>query len=173
MASSEIWVNSDGLEVRFGSEKATLRLGGKLKTFGALSEIRLKILGANVPATDAPIDKKVSIPTNSYIDAVTSQLFVDTTFTSGGSATLDIGLMNDDGDGTYSTLDDNGIDAAIAVATLAADYDTVPNGAQMGTSPVNSTTATLPLVPSYGYNTAAFTAGAATLVLRYRAPVTS
>ena len=134
MAATEIWVNDDGLEVRFGTEKATLRLGGRLSTYGAMSEARVKILGAKVPATDAPIDKKVTIPTNSYLDAVTSQLFVDTVFASGGSATLDIGLMNDDGDGTYSTLDDNGIDDAIAVGTLAVDYDTVPNGAQMGTS---------------------------------------
>jgi len=173
MAATEIWVNDDGLEVRFGTEKATLRLGGRLSTYGAMGEARVKILGAKVPATDAPIDKKVTIPTNSYLDAVTSQLFVDTVFASGGSATLDIGLMNDDGDGTYSTLDDNGIDAAIAVGTLVVDYDTVPNGAQMGTTPVNSTTATLPLVLSHGYNTAAMTAGAATLVLRYRPPVTS
>jgi len=173
MSATELWVNSDGLEVRFGSEKATNRLGGSLSTYGAMQEVRVKILGTKVPSTDAPIDKKVTIPTNSYLDAVTSQLFVDTTFTSGGSATLDIGLMNDDGDGTYSTLDDNGIDAAIAVGTLVLDYDTVPNGAQMGTSPVNSTTATLPLVLSHGYGTAAFTAGAATLVLRYRPPVTS
>jgi len=173
MSATEIWVNNDGLEVRFGSEKATLRLGGKLSVYGAMKEIRIKILGASIPAADAPIDKKVTIPSNSYLDAVTSQVFVDTVFASGGSATLDIGLMNDDGDGTYSTLDDNGIDAAIAVGTLALDYDTVLNGAQMGTSPVNSTTATLPLVPSYGYNTAAFTAGAATVVLRYRPPVTS
>jgi len=167
-----VWVNDDGLDVRFGSSKADLRLGGRVKTFGAMQEVRIKILGANVPTADAPIDKSVTIPTNSYLDAVTSQLFVDTSFV-GSTATLDIGLMNDDGDGTYSTLDDNGIDAAIAVATLVADYDTVPDGAQMGTSPVNSATATLPLVPSYGYNTAAFTAGAATLVLRYRPPVTS
>ena len=81
--------------------------------------------------------------------------------------------MDDDGDGTFSTNDDNGIDAAIAVATLVADYDTVPDGALMGTSPVNGAVAALPLFPSYGYNSAAFTAGAATLVLRYRAPVTS
>jgi len=173
MAATEIWVNDDGLEVLFGTEKATLRLGGRLSTYGAMGEARVKILGAKVPSTDAPIDKKVTIPTNSYLDAVTSQLFVDTVFASGGSATLDIGLMNDDGDGTYSTLDDNGIDAAIAVGTLVVDYDTVPNGAQMGTTPVNSTTATLPLAISHGYNTAAFTAGAATLVLRYRPPVTS
>jgi|TARA_Y100000296_G_scaffold80058_1_gene104900 hypothetical protein len=170
-----VWSNDDGLDVRFGTSKATLRLGGRLKTFGAMQECRVKILGTSVPASasETPIDKKVTIPSNSYLDAVTSQLFVDTAFTSGGSATLDIGIMNDDGDGTYSTNDDDGIDAAIAVATLALDYDVVPDGALMGTSPVNSTTATLPLAISYGYNTAAFTAGAATLVLRYRPPVTS
>ena len=171
-----VWSNDDGLDVRFGTSKADLRLGGKLSTYGAMSEIRVKILGTSVPAQGTVaanvIDKKVTIPTNSYLDAVTSQLFVDTAFTSGGSATLDIGLMAEDGDGTYTVLDDDGIDAAIAVGTLVLDYDTVPNGAQMGTSPVNAATG-LPMAISYGYNTAALTAGAATLVLRYRPPVTS
>tara|TARA_R110000744_G_scaffold253939_1_gene369630 strand:+ start:49 stop:573 length:525 start_codon:yes stop_codon:yes gene_type:complete len=172
-----VWVNNDGLEVRFGSSKADLRLGGRLSTFGAMQELRVKILGTSVPAQGTVIanvlDKKVTFPSNSYLDAVTTQLYVDTAFTSGGSATLDIGTMGDDGDGTYTVIDDDGIDAAIAVATLALDFDVVPNGAQMGTSPVNGVSAAQPIAIAYGFNAAAFTAGAATLILKYRPPVTS
>ena len=97
---------------------------------------------------------------------------MDTAFTSGGSATLDLGLMNDDGDGTYSTLDDNGIDAALAVASLVADARVACNGAQVNTSPANSADATLPTVFSYGYNTAAFTAGRGRLIIKWRPTVT-
>jgi hypothetical protein len=172
-----VWVNNDGLEVRFGSSKADLRLGGRLKTFGSMRELHVKIVGTSVPVQGTVIanviDKKVTIPSNSYIDTVGSQFIVDTAFV-GATATLDIGTMGDDGDGTYTVIDDDGIDAAIAITAIDAVDDTIAvNGAQMGTSPVNAVNASLPIAISYGYNTAALTAGVGTLILKYRPPVTS
>jgi hypothetical protein len=158
------WVNNDGLEVLFGGSKAEHRKGGDINTSGALNEVRVLLTGTDVPSTDAPIDKRITLPSGAYIDEVV--LNVTTAFTSGGSATLDIGLMLDDNDGTYSTSDDNGIDAAIAVATLADNFRVVCNGAQINTTVTDSTNG-LPLVVSYGYNTAAFTAGVGELVIRY------
>jgi hypothetical protein len=168
MSATELWVNNDGMEVRFGSEKAAVSKGGNMVAGdGNLHEVRATITGTNVPAADAPIDKKVALPVGAYIEEAI--LYVKTAFTSGGSATLDIGLMNDDGDGTFSTLDDNGIDAAIALTAIDAIDDRIAtDGAQINTSPANSTNAALPMVISYGYNTAAFTAGEADLVIRYR-----
>lgn len=165
-----VWNNSDGLDVLFGLSAADLSRGGHTVHFGEFLETTLDIVGTKVPATDAPVDKYVAIPPGAYIESAT--LIVDTAFTSGGSATLDVGLMNDDGDGTYSTSDDNGIDAAIAVGTLALDVRIACNGAQINTSPANSTNAALPLVFSFGYNTAAFTAGRARLVVKWRKAVT-
>lgn len=159
------WVNDDGLEVRFGSSKSTAYKGGQLSVFGDEQEVRVTITGTDVPSTDAPIDKKVMIPSGAYI--AEAYLNVTTAFTSGGSATLDIGLMLDDNDGTYSTSDDNGIDAAIAVATLVDNYSVSCDGAQVGTTVTDGTNG-LPLVVSYGYNTAAFTAGVAELVIKYK-----
>ncbi len=167
MSTTELWVNSDGLEVRFGSEKAAAHKGGRMiSADGQLHEVEVTITGTAVPSTDAPVDKYVAIPPNSYIEEAI--FVVDTTFTSSGSATLDLGTMNVDGDGTFSTLDDDGIDNALAVAALTADARVVCNGAQINTSPTNSTDASLPMVISYGYNTAAFTAGKGKLIIRYR-----
>jgi hypothetical protein len=159
------WVNSDGLEVLYGSSKSAMRSGGEVKHSGSLREIVLTINGADVPAADAPIDKRITIPSGAWVDEAV--LNVTTAFTSGGSATLDIGLMLDDADGTYSTSDDNGIDAAIAVATLVDNYRVVCDGAQCETNVTDGSNG-LPLVVSYGYNTAAFTAGVATLTIKYR-----
>jgi len=158
-------VNSDGLEVRYGTSKATELKGGDLKTFGDLQQVRLTITGTEVPTTDAPIDKKVTIPSGSYIESAILTVGA-TAFTSGGSATLDVGTMLDDGDGTYSTKDDNGIDAAIAVGTLVANVRIVCNGAQINT--IVSSSDGLPLPVSAGFNTAAFTAGLAELVISYK-----
>ena len=159
------WVNSDGLEVLFGSSKSVMRPGGETNHAGSVRELHFTITATDVPATDAPIDKRLTIPSGAYIDEAI--INVTTAFTSGGSATLDIGLMLDDGDGTYSTSDDNGIDAAIAVGTLVDNYRVAMNGAQINTTVTDSTKG-LPLAVSYGYNTAVFTAGVADVVIRYR-----
>jgi len=158
------WVNNDGLEVRFGSSKAESYKGGQLSTMSDSQELRIAITGTDVPSTDAPVDKKVAIPSGAYIESAT--LVVTTAFTSGGSATLDIGLMTDDNDGTYSTKDDDGIDAAIAVASLSDNASIACNGALVGTTVTDSNG--LPMPVSYGYGTAAFTAGVAELVIKYK-----
>ena len=164
MSTSEIWVNGDGLEVRFGSEKATKRKGGETNAAGDSHEVRLTITGTDVPSTDAPVDKKVLIPSGAYIESAT--FVVSTAFTSSGSGTLDIGLMTDDNDGTYSTKDNDGINVALAVATLIADASIACNGALVGTTVTDS--AGLPMPISYGYNTAVFQAGVGELVIKYK-----
>ena len=165
MAASEIHVNADGLEVRYGSEKSTARKGGETNHAGDENEVRITITGTEVPSTDAPVDKKVTLPSGCYIEEAV--LVVTSAFTSGGAATLDIGLMLDDNDGTYSTKDDDGIDAAIAVGSLSADARIVCNGALVNTTVTDSVNG-LPLPISVGYGTAAFTAGSAELVIRYK-----
>lgn len=166
MSATEKWLNNDGLEVRFGSEKRAVHLGGSPKTYGDLQELRVTINGADVPTTDAPVDKKLALPPGAYIESAT---FVVTAAFVGATGQLDLGLMNDDGDGTFSTLDDDGLDAVIAVTAIdAIDDRIVCDGAQINTSPVNSTDATLPMVVSAGYQTAAFTAGSGELIIKYR-----
>lgn len=160
-----VWTNNDGLNIRFGLEKGEVGKGGELPSDGDIIVAKFKILGASVPATDTPIETipEAGIPDNVYLDSV--DLFVTTTFV-GATATLDIGLFGDNNDGTYSTVDDNGIVAASAVAALVAGAKITGAGALIGT--VLAGTGNRPLYVSSGYNTAAFTAGEADLVVRYR-----
>jgi hypothetical protein len=98
------------------------------------------------------------IPAGSYITK--ASLVVTTAFTSGGSATLGVGLQEADG----TIIDADGIDAAVAVADLAVNKAVVCNGALVGgTATVGADNSYLSLV----YGTAAFTAGAAKLVIEY------
>lgn len=161
------WVNDDGLIVRFGTEKGTAPKAGVRSTLGDTNQVRVKIVGTDVPATDAPVEEVpvVALPDGAKITSAT--LYVNTAFTSGGSATLDLGVFNDDGDGTYSANDADGIDAAIAVAALTANAVIACNGALVGGAPLAGTS-DRPVYVSYGYNTAAFTAGEADLVIEYR-----
>ena len=159
------WVNDDGLVVRFGTEQGTADKAGSPRTAGDVSELVVKITGTDVPSTDAPVSTQVGIPDGAYLMSAT--LYVSTAFTSGGAATLDIGLFNDDGDGTYSANDADGIDAAIAITAIDADDDEIAcDGALVGTTLAG--TGDRPLYVSYGYGTAAYTAGEAELVIQYR-----
>ena len=151
------WTNEDGLQVRFDLERSAPRVDGS-------TSAKERLLIVDVPDATAIADTDTAAPTNldeAYLPAgayVTEAIFyVDTAFTSGGSAVLDIGLKQADG----TNIDDDGIDSAIAVASLTVRSGTACDGA---------------LLPSkmqydsyvmFTYDTAAFTAGAGRLVIKY------
>jgi hypothetical protein len=93
---------------------------------------------------------------------------VKTAFTSGGSAVLDIGLYTDDGDETSTALDDDGIDSAVAVASLGADVVISCDGAFIGVKNVGANK----VYVVFTYDTAAFTAGVGVLRVKYIRPST-
>ena len=99
------------------------------------------------------------LPAGSII--VNADLVVTTPFTSGGSATLTIGTYNAAG----SAIDADGIDNAIALTAIDADGDVVQcDGAQVsGLVTVGGAAAYV----GWNYGTAAFTAGAAKLIIEY------
>ena len=152
-----IWNNDDGLEVRFGIDRATAAPTGatsaeeKVHVFDIADATDLGDTDTAVVSGDAAFIPAGAIVKDAY-------LVVDTAFTSGGSAVLDLGLKKADG----TNIDDDGIDAAIALTAIDADDDVIAcAGALVGTRLAND---------SYvmaTYDTAAFTAGAAKLVIKY------
>jgi hypothetical protein len=169
MGTNEYWTNSDGLNVRFGLEKATAHKEGRLSTMGNTHQHVTKITGTSVPSSDGLVSTHpvAGIPDGAHIVAAT--LHVRTAFTSTGAATLTLGLWNDDGDGTFSVNDADGIDAAIAITAIDADGDQIAcDGAKVGSGAgALAGTGDRPLYVSYAYGVAAFTAGEADLVIEY------
>jgi hypothetical protein len=153
------YTNADGLFVITNNAQGAARDNGlnaqngvKTMVFELKDATKLGTSDVNPQPNDA------FIPAGSYITK--ASLVVTTAFTSGGSATLGIGLQQADG----SIIDADGIDAAIAVADLAANKAVVCNGALVGgTATVGAANAYMSVV----YGTAAFTAGAAKLVIEY------
>lgn len=150
------WTNEDGLLIRFDVEQGAVALDGSTSA----KEVTLEVAVADATTlTDA--DTAVEAGDRPFIPAGAvikdAYFVVDTAFTSGGSAVLDLGLKEADG----STIDDDGLDAAIAVAALTVNSVTVGNGAL-----VPSKTA-VDSYPTITYDTAAFTAGAGKLVIKY------
>ena len=157
------WTNSDGLVVRFGTEKGTEKESGSTEANVHRTLVHKFAFGdiANTDVTAADPESPF-IPADSVITRAT--LYVTTAFV-GATGVLDIGLKIADGTNT----DDDGIDAAIAVTALDAIGDTINcNGAYV--SSAGNLTGLRITADQYimtTWDTAAFTAGAATLVVEY------
>jgi len=152
-----IWTNEDGLEVRFGIDRATSAPTGgtsaeeKIHVFDIADATEIASVDGDAADGDAAVIPAGAIIKDAY-------LVVDTAFTSGGSATLDIGLKTLDG----GTVDTDVVDAAIALADIDAVDDVIAcDGSVIGTRLAEDRAITI------SYNTAAFTAGAAKLVVKY------
>lgn len=127
-------------------------------------KIQFDYLDANsgLPAINSSAGANASvpqIPAGSLIVEATLQ--VGTAFTSGGSATLELGTQQLSG----TAIDANGIDS-LAVAALTAGSVHVCDGALIGAV----SHATLPSQVSVDDATAVFTAGTATLTIKYLPP---
>ena len=153
--------NMDGLIVRSGARTVDSNVGRVTAVEGATKQLVLNIkgteLGDTLDTTSEAVTNGAVIPQGALITA--AYLIVTTAFTSGGSAVLDIGTYTTAG----AAVDDDGIDAAIAVASLTANADFACDGAQVGTVITTSGG----VVVAATYDTAAFTAGAAKLVVEY------
>lgn len=152
------WTNEDGLLVRFDlSRGPAVRVDGTKNA----EDHRLVV---NLPDATAlaTTDTAAAVADEAFIPAgaiITRAYFVvDTAFTSGGSATLDIGTKQADG----TNIDDDGIDAAVAVAALAANAVIAADGALVPGRAVTHNSYIM-----FTYNTAAFTAGAGRLIVEY------
>lgn len=166
MSASEFWTNNDGLNVRFGLEKGTAAKMGRLSTMGNSQELVVNIVYTDVTSTDAIVGTHplAGLPSDVFLESAT--FYVTTAFV-GSSGTLDLGLWNDDGDGTFSVNDLDGIDAAIAVTAIDAIDDKIAcDGALIGKTTAG--TGSRPLyVSAKGHASNAFTAGAGRLVIVY------
>lgn len=151
------WTNQDGLVVGFGQRGAEVNSGAKVSLGGKRQQVVLKISGADVPDSDvaSQLVNAVEIPADALLESAT--LFVTTAF-AGATATLDIGIYNAS---TGAAVDDDGIDSAVAVATLVDNAVVVCDGALLGTVLAQRSKV------GVSYDTAAFTAGEATLVVEY------
>lgn len=156
MTQRATWTNSDGLVVGFGARYVTSNLGTQARTAGNVQELVLEINGADL--TDATVPAEVIsgayIPADSLI--IDANLVVTTAFV-GVNAVLDIGSASS----AAAIVDDDGIDVAIATASLGDNVDIQCDGDLIGTV----VTARTYIYASY--DTAAFTAGYAKLVIRF------
>lgn len=158
---STYFTHSDGLTQRYGTVDSENK-GRKTNTNNVVQELVLKIVGTELgdAASNAHLVGAASIPAGAHI--LSASLEVTTIFTSGGAATMDIGVYKSL---DLSIVDEDGIDADIALTAIDAVGDTIAcDGAVINTNLVNDS------LIAASYETAAFTAGEATLIVSYLIP---
>ena len=153
------WSNQDGLYVGYGRRKVEKNAGFGVRSTTAVQTMTMKIYGPDLSDAVAAADLENAsvIPADAYLKSAT--LVVTTAF-AGATATLDIGTYNADDNGA---ADDDGIDSAIAVGSLTDGAVIECNGADVGTVCDGDSGWKI----SASYDTAAFTAGEATLTIEY------
>ena len=160
------WLNADGLYVKMGDKEATAGTAGEFgEVSGSVHIIELKIADLTTLTTgNVVVEQNVFIPKGVRIEWV--DVMATTAVTSGGSATLNLGLLRTD----QSTA----IDAVgLLSAAPMADFNVVGETKHynVGVSGVGSlvgvTTGANVGMLSAKYATAAFTAGAVTIRIGY------
>lgn len=161
MSREEVFLNADGLNIGFGTRDVAENQGQKIATSGVEETIVFDLNDAvalDLTTLDVSSDAVVhgaEIPAGSYI--VSAKLVVKTAFASGGAPTLDIGTYDADG----VAVDANGLLAATALGALGAGADVDGAGAQV------DSVVTQAVRIGANRNVAAYTAGAAQVVVKY------
>lgn len=159
------WVNADGLPINFGTNKAKVGHGGEFRWNGPMEEYEFDVIWDELEAfgTVTYLARTVKIPDGVLLTDATIE--VTEAFTSGGAATLTLGLHNADG----TAYDADGIDATVALTALdTVGETTVCDGALINTILANPAKRYSYVTATVG--TANYTAGKAKVRFRVFKP---
>lgn len=155
------WYNNDGLYVKFGTEEGVAGTVGEYEWDGPLRFLEVVIPDmTKLTATAAILSDVVQIPKNAVIREV--KVFTNTPATSGGAATLNIGLTKTD---RTTAISDTAILAAQAITTIDAAGETniLTAGSTGAGTKVGTTIGVDNGLITAKWATAAFTAGKVTV----------
>lgn len=156
------WMNSDGLLVKFGTEKTVLAKGGSFEYEGPNRMIELEVNIANLTTTTTAVvvgGDSVIFPRNSFIESVE----IMTTATAATITSLSFGLIRLD---RTTELDYDGFIAALALASFNSAGETVKM--QVGSTSVGALVGTTLAYPGLPVAYIAGTVGTGTIKLRVR-----
>ena len=149
------WYNNDGLYVKFGQEEGQVGVLGEVRTASVNRELVLTLDLTTLASTDTILDYTTFLPKDAFIESVVIETLANAT--SGGSATLSVGLYKSD---TTTAISATALVAAATVASLgnAGTSATLTLGSTYAGAKIGSTPG-FPALLSAKYDTAAFTGG--------------
>lgn len=111
-----VWLNPDGLLVYFSGERRQFQ-GGEIPAAGPNRTIDWEVNATAVTTTATALGRPwLIVPRNSVIESI--EVISETALTSGGTPTLDVGLIRFDNTTEY---DYDGLVAALPLANLNVD----------------------------------------------------
>jgi len=158
-----VFYNADGLRVKYGPSEGVAGAGGEYRTLGPNREEELIINLATLTNTATYIDQDTSVGRTAFIESVEIETLV--TATSGGSATLSVGLKQSD---QTTNISDTALVNALALATFAAaGTKVILTVGSTGAGSSIGVKSTVVGLATAKWNTAAFTAGKIAIRIRY------
>jgi hypothetical protein len=165
------WIDNAGLYQKYGLEQTVTQAGGEYKTWDAVRMIEFDLdlttltttAGTIIPGTD-----NIHFPAGVAIEEV--QVVNKTAATSGGAATLNLGLVRYD---RTTEIDFDGILVTAPIADFNAANERKSYTVGVTGAGALITAGTVGSNPGYlvaSYGTAAFTAGLVTIRIMYRKP---
>ena len=158
------WNNSDGLLIKYGYEEAQVGGGGEFAVVDDVHTVEFDIRWnmLNAFGTRTILDETVRIPNGVII--ISALFTTEVPFTSGGAATLSVGLCSPDRTTVFSAT---GLINATALTTMDAVGEVVTGaGASLNTVLANAA----PNLIQATVGTANYTAGRGKLRIRYFVP---
>lgn len=182
MKRDNAWYNKDGLVVGYGTRAVDVNSPATYSTDGNGGEIVIKLSDLTLLGTDATVGTGIYapqyftnaayIPANATVQEV--RITTDTAATSGGAADLLIGTYTiDSATGALVAVDADGLCAAgdNALADFSAVGETLILGKAAGAAQIGKVSVgSSPVVVAATYVTAAFTAGALSVHVKYTVP---
>lgn len=157
------WYNSDGLYVKFGTEEGQAAKLGENKSFGPKREVEIILDLTTLTSTSVILDYTQFLPSNAFIEEVEIETL--TAATSGGAATLSVGLYKSD---TTTAISETSLVSALALTSIdAVGERTLLTAGSTGAGATIGTTPAFPALISAKYGTAAYTAGRLAIRVRY------
>lgn len=144
--------STGGRQKFYGPAERNQKWGAVVASYGSIKEVEYRFTYDDLPNDDDGNEMNIRLPANSFL--VDARLKVGTAWAGGTS--IDIGLEQTDG----TVIDADGIDAAVATASLTANAIIDCDGALVGAS-IGANDAVVAVVA-----TGTYTAGDARLVVR-------
>lgn len=161
------WVNDDGLNVKFGIEEGEKARVTEVSTAGGMSRvIEIVVDSDNLPAVaenSVAIDDSYVVPAGAVFESIRISKSVDFV---GSGATLNVGVTDADAGSTITDVD--ALVVAATIAELNAGGEDVAGW--VGTLITDATPLTEAAILTWEVDTAAITAGNASIYISYQIP---
>jgi hypothetical protein len=159
------WINEDGLQIKYGTDRAEVSKVGEYRTTGRLREIQLRVALADLTETETILDDNTFIPTG----VIVQEVEIDTKTAAATGVAVDLGIIKMD---RTTEGDYDGLLAAFPTASMnaAGEKVIISDNTTYDGALVGAVTTYKGYISASRTTATAFTAGDVVITIRYWKP---